>query len=312
MYNVKTLIEDISELKENISNDNISSNEAIEVISNIESFINFDIKNTGVEKYDPLKSLMVTFNISNFSDMTLFFSVKGPECIIIERSGDMTLCDRIEEFLKDDPEFFRGMERIEIGGTYYRMPFESMTIDDTTYTVMSLTMSCNFRSTRFHILCDLLMDYIKSAKEDRRGLFNDLFDDIVIDLTRFISIAGYNEPAVFFFRYEYISEFFSRIGLATIIEMSRHIKQNLIELFGNEASIIRLSLSSYLVIIPEDNDASAFNKIATNSRINFIFKGIVLPYTVIQVPYKKENSIYDIFENVYLLDNYIRDGDIRI
>lgn len=312
MDNARNLIEDVSELKENISNEYISPEEAISRIREMESSIKSSIKLSGAGKYGALKSLMITFNVSNFSDMTVFFAVKGTNCMIIERTGDTFLCGKVEEFLEDAPGFYRDLERIEIGGEYYRLFFESMTTDDTIYTVMSLTTSSSFRSTRFHILCDLLMDYIRSAKEDRRGLFNDLFDDIMIDLTRFISVSDENEPVVFFFRYEYISAFFTRIGLATIIEMSGHIKQKLIELFGNEAAIIRLSLSSYVVVLPGNAGITDLNKFTTRNRINFIFKGIVLPYTVVQVPYKKENSIYDIFENVYLLNNYIRDGDVRI
>ena len=94
--------------------------------------------------------------------------------------------------------------------------------------------------------------------------------------------------------------------------MSHHIKQKLIELFGKDASIIRLSLSSYVVVASRKDGEEDYGEMITKTRINFSFKGIVLPYTVIQVPYKKEHSIYDIFENVNLLNNYLRSGDVRI
>jgi hypothetical protein len=94
--------------------------------------------------------------------------------------------------------------------------------------------------------------------------------------------------------------------------MSHHIKHKLFELFGSDASIITLSLSSYVVIASRNDERPDFGDLITKTRINFSFKGIVLPYTVIQVPYKKENSIYDILENINLLNSYLRNGDIRI
>jgi len=312
MDNASSLIDEIDEIKESIVNDYLSPEQAINRLSAIENRINTVSQKITEEKVNALKSLMIIFNITNFSDMSILFSINNSDFLIIEESGDQMLCGKITEFIKDDPDFFKGIEKIEIGGEYYRLFSESMTTDDAVFTLISLSLSQNFRSTRFHILCDIVMDYVKSFRIKRRGMYTDLFDFTVIELTKFISLFEEHEPVVFFFRYEYISEFFNKIGLATIIQMSHHIKYKLIELFGNDASIIRLSLSSYVVVASHKDGGEDYGDMITKTRINFSFKGIVLPYTVIQVPYKKEHSIYDIFENVNLLNNYLRNGDIRI
>ena len=57
------------------------------------------------EKSNPLKSLMVVFNQSNYADMTVFFSRKGALPSIIEIAGESKLCEVISGFLKDDPGF---------------------------------------------------------------------------------------------------------------------------------------------------------------------------------------------------------------
>lgn len=309
---MKNLIVEITELKENIINDNITAEQAIETIGRIKnSLLNEPIVPSS-EKAGALKSLMIIFNISNYSDITIFFKTKGSIYEIIEKAGDSFLCQRIEELLSEDTVFFTGMDRIELGGVYYSLNYESMSIEEMHHTVLSLTRSKNFKSTRFHMLCDLIMDYNKAVKDGRNGLFNDLFDHTVIEFTKFISLFENYEPHVYFFKFEYISEFYSRIGLATIIEMSRHIKHRLLDIFGKEVSIIRLSLSSYVIVTSRETKTSDIEETMTKKRIIFNFKGIILPYTVVQVPYKKENSIYDIFENVYLLSNYLKSGDIRI
>ena len=111
----------------------------------------------------------------------------------------------------------------------------------------------------------------------------------------------------------YINEFLKKIGLVTIIEMSDTIKEKLIELFGNDAYVIRLSLSSYVVISENSSKEDIkINKFINKNKIDFIYKGIVLPYTVIQIPYENGHSSYDIFESVYHLDNYLKTGDIRL
>ncbi len=309
---MKNLIDELTELKESILNDDISAEQALETISRLKNAAQEKLIIPPAEKAGALKSLMITFNISNYSDVTIFFKAKCPAYEIIEKAGDLFLCDKIVELLSEDTVFFNGMERIELGGVYYRLNYESMTIAEEAYTVLSLSNSANFKSTSFHMLCDLIMDYNKAIYDGRKGLFNDLFDHTVIEFTKFISLFENYEPHVYFFKFEYISEFYSRIGLATIIEMSRHIKHRLIELFGNDVSIIRLSLSSYVIVTSRETRTDDIEDSITKKRIMFNFKGIILPYTVVQVPYKKDNSIYDIFENVYLLSNYLKSGDIRI
>jgi len=312
MDDPKRLIEEIYDLKESINNESISPDQAIAGLNDYESRCKTVTPETDHEKANALKSLMIIFNITNFSDMTILFSTNDSNIEIVEESGDPLLCHIFKEYIKDDPDFFKGLEKFETGGSYYNLFSESMTTDYDVYTLLSLTLSRNFRSTRFHILSDIVMDYIKSSREARKGIYNDLFDYTVIELTKFISRFEDNEPVVFFFRYEYISEFFNKIGLATIIEMSHHIKYKLTELFGSDVSVIRLSLSSYVAVAARKEGDSDFGVMITRNRINFSFKGILLPYTVVQVPYKKENSIYDIFENVNLLNNYLHNGDVRI
>ena len=307
---IKDPIESIIDLQADIANENISPEQASLKINEIERLLTPDNNHRNPAQSNSLKSLMITFNIYNYSDITIVFNLSGTGSTIIETAGDKSLCGEIEEFLKDDSCFYKELEKIEIGGEYFRLFYETMTIDNSIYTVMSLTQSYNFRSTRFHILCDIIMDYLSTIKQSNNGFFYDLFDYTIIELTKFISLFEDNEPEVFFFRYEYISDFFNRIGLATIIEMSRYIRHKLIELFGHDASIIRLSLSSYVVVTSKQSSTSGvFSK---KNRMEFNFKGIVLPFNVIQVPYTAENSIYDIFENVYLLNNYMHKGDIRI
>jgi len=306
------LIEDILELKENISNEYISADEATTRLNEFMQFNNTDLTKSSEKKFSSLKSLLVIFNISNFSDMSILFALNNSVLKIIEESGEIALSNKTKEFMEDDPEFYKNIDNIEIEGLYYRLYYESMSINNTTYTLLSLTLSRNFRATRFHILCDIIMDYIRSTEEQKKGLFNDLFDYTVVELTKFISLFEESEPVVFFFRFEYISGFFNKMGLAAIIEMHHHIKNKFTELFGIGASIIRLSLSSYVVIAQHKEDGKHFGDMITKTKIDFSFKSILLPYTVIQVPYKKDNSIYDIFENVNLLNNYLRDGDLRI
>ena len=73
--------------------------------------------------------------------------------------------------------FIQNIEKLEISGEYYRVFAESMSLDNSVYTVLSMTLSKNFRSSDFHMLCDIIMDYTKSSHLRRGGIFCDLFDD---------------------------------------------------------------------------------------------------------------------------------------
>jgi hypothetical protein len=213
MDKLNILIEEILELKENIINEEISAKHAIAGVSDIDNRIKAVPLQCIAEKSNALKSLMIVFNITNFSDMSVLFSITDTNIKIIEETGNNLLCRKIEEFIKDDPDFYYGLEKLEIGGSYYRFFYESMTTDSAVYILISLSLSQNFRSTRFHILSDIIMDYLKSAEKKGKGIYNDLFDYTVIELTKFISLFEHDDPVVFFFRYEYISEFFSKSDL---------------------------------------------------------------------------------------------------
>jgi len=264
------------------------------------------------QKSNPLKSLMVVFNQSNYADMTVFFSKKGELPTIIEIAGESKLCEIISGFLKDDPGFYSSMEKLEISGEYYRVFSESMYLEDVVYTMLSVTLSKNFRSSDFHMLCDMVMDYTRSSRLSRDGIFCDLFDDTLIEMNSYITDLSKTKPFVYFFRYQYITDFFQKIGLATLIEMSDSLKVKLAELFGEDSYIIRISLSSYIVIALDTEEKRNIKQYMDKNKINFIYKGIVLPYMVIEIPYENSHSSYDIFENVYYLDNYLKLGDVRI
>ena len=254
------------------------------------------------EQSNLIKSFLITFNVNNFSDLTLLFITTSEGVRIIEYAGTEILFNEFKNLIETDQKFYEDIDKIKVKENSFRIFFESMENDNGLYTVLTITESVFFKPSKFHMLSDILLDIVRSSDISRGPIVNDLFENTVIEISSYISTNNITESEVYLFKFENIYDFFLKMGLEIIIELSETIKKRLWEFFGDKSGIFRFSLSEYIVISSgdflQDNRSLDLNN---SSMLDFIYKGIVLHHRCIKIPYKNNQSIYDIFENISLI-----------
>lgn len=294
------------EIKDSLLNNNFDPDKVKNLLEEMDSISINKSLNTAVEKSNLIKSFLITFNINNFSDLTVLFNTSADDTRIVEYAGSELLLNEIQNLVQADNKFYKEIERIKLKENSFRIFFESMENDNGIYTVLTVTESVFFKPSKFHMLCDILMDIIRSTDMSRGSIFNDLFEDTVIEISSFISANKITDSEFYLFKFENIYDFFLKMGLEIIIELSETIKKRLTEVFGDKSAIFRFSLSEYIVIISADLLPDHKSMDLNNSNIlDFVYKGIVLKHRSIKIPYKSNQSIYDIFENIFLIDHNI-------
>ncbi len=294
------------EIKDSIQNNNFDPDKVKDLLKEIDSIPINKSLNIAAEKSNLIKSFLITFNINNFSDFTVLFITSADNMRIIECAGSELLLNEFQNLILADNKFYKEIDRIKFKENSFRIFFESMENDNGVYTVLTVTESVFFKPSKFHMLCDILMDIIRSADMSRGSIFNDLFEDTVIGISSFISDNKISDSEFYLFKFENIYDFFLKMGLEIIIELSETIKKRLTEVFGDKSAIFRFSLSEYIVIVAGDLLPDHKSLDLNNSNIlDFVYKGIVLKHRCIKIPYKNDQSIYDIFENIFLIERNI-------
>jgi len=303
------MFSELLEAKNSIQNNNFNIERDKKLFEKVNSYLissatgNASLYNVNM-KSNIFKSFMVTFNVSNFSDLTVLFITSKNTTRILEYAGREELYDEFKKLLDSSINFYKDLDKIKFRGSSFRIFHESMENANGIYTILTVTESIFFKPSQFHILCDILMDITRSTDISTESVFNDLFEDTIIGINSYLAANRINDSEFYLFKFENIYDFFLKMGLEVIIELSDIINKKLIEVFGDRSSIFRFSLSEYIVIqkgnITSDSGFSDLNKCDV---IDFNYKGILLQHRFIKIPYKNDQSIYDVFENIFLIND---------
>lgn len=294
------VLNEIYELKYSISNNDINTETVEPSLLKLDAEINNLHYNSTQHTINIIKSFLVTFNVHCFSDCTVFFITLSQGNRIIEYSGNEEILNEIKDLFKEEKYFYREMDKFYFKGNNYRIFYESMETVNGTYTLLTFTESVFFKPTRFHMLSDILLDIIRSLDKTNTQVFEDFFENSVIQLNSIINNNLIAEPELYLFLFENIHDFFLEVGFEILIEISDTIKKKIVDFFGDRSGVVAFSLSKYIVISSSDNlTEKKAHELLKEHLLDFFYKGIKLQYRCIRVPYNKNNSIYDVIENVY-------------
>ena len=297
------LLTELNEVKLSIQNNNYNRVNLAELIEKINSAGSSFALNGDNLKSSLIKNLLITFNIANFSDLTILFITNSENMQIIESAGLGFLLDEFKYLYDTDNKFYKNTDNLKVNGNNYRIFYESMENEKGIYTIITLTESAFFKPSNFHILSDIIMDILRSSDMSRASIFNDLFEETIIGISSYLASSESGNQDFYLFKFENIYDFFLKMGLEIIIELSEVIKTRLAEVFGSKSPIFRFSLSEYIVISPEDSPpAIRFSDLNNRNVLDFNYKGIVLQHRCIKIP-NKNKSIYDVFETIYKIEN---------
>lgn len=300
----KILLERIAESRDLLINNDISIPEALSALNEYKAGTASLIDaQQGVETYSSVKSLLAVFNINNFAELTVVLFIDKTGYKVIDFASDEFLFRSFQDLMIEDSGFYNGVEKIRIHGRNMQVFHESMDIEDLTCRIITFTESSLFRATSFHILCDIIMDVVKLVKYKPAETYYDFFENISVDINRYISKMQVAETGTaYFFTFGKIIHFFKNTAFSHILELSSEMESRLTSIFGNKPGIFRISLSRFLVITDGDEESEKNFRKCRERKVDFIFRGIVLPYTCSALIFEKERNAYSILEKILKTD----------
>jgi len=297
------LLSELNELKYSIQNNKFDKVETYDLLEKINSTVSTLSSINNDTKNSQIRNLLITFNIKNYSDLTILFVKTSGKMRILETAGSDILLEEFNLLYESDDLFYINTESIKVKGSHLRLFYESMENEKGVYTILTITESVFFKPSKFHMLADIIMEIIRSTDMSRDSIFNDLFEETIIGINSYLASADVKNLDFYLFKFENIYDFFLKMGLEIIIELSETIREKLKEIFGEKVSIFRFSLSEYIVIVSIDtSSAISFSDLNNRNVFDFNYKGIVLQHRCIKISHQNK-SIYDIFETIFKVDN---------
>jgi len=302
----KDIQEKAAEFRDLLKNNDITPAEASRNLKTLKSEAeNFFSNNFNNGKYSDIKSLLVIYNLENFSDLTLIYSSSAEEFKIIDYAGDNKLLEDISSLIEQDVNFFKNLEKTDIAGKLYTLFHESMNTETGVYTVITLSESQLMKPSRFHILCDIVMDLIKMYQYNPRPVHFDFFETLSVEINSYLTKTGsFKSFNAYVFSFSHITHFFRNMAFALITELSSDIEKKLSSLFGSDKGIFRISLSIFLVIAEKESGADSVYEQIKDGKVDFILRGIVLPYTSIKLICDSNTSSYTVLQKIMSSDKF--------
>jgi len=205
------LLDELFETKYSIQNNDFNSEKTKRILQKIDLTIKKNCLSPGTNKNNIIKSLLITFNVSNFSDLTVLFISTFDKVSIIEYAGNAYLLNEFNSLIENDKKFYKSIDTIRIKENNFRILFESMENDKGIYTILTITESLFFKPSKFHMLGDILMEIIRSTDMSSDSVFNDLFEDTAIGINSYISQNNITDSDFYLFKFENIYDFFLKM-----------------------------------------------------------------------------------------------------
>jgi len=300
----ENLFSELHEIKVLIQKNDFNPSQIQNKLLNINTEISNLSQYSQKQKSSIIKSLLITFNTSSFSDFTILFITSSDNIEIIEYAGNESIFKEFKILNETEKYFYKDINEIKINGEDFRIFYESMENNNGVYTILTMTESVFFKPSKFHMLGDIIMDVIRSADMSESGVYNDLFEDTSVGISSYLASNDIKNCRFYLFKFDNIYDFFLKMGLEIIIELSETISNKLTEFFGDKSANFRFSLSEYIVILSDSNSPeNRISDLNNGNIINFKYKGIVLQHRCIKIPYNGTKSVYNIFESIYQISS---------
>ena len=289
---------ELEEIKNLIINKSFNLDQVNNSLLQIEESLNNAPRFNAAHKSNILKSLLITFNLTNFSDLTFIFDLPSERVNVIEYAGDEILIGEVKVLIDSDSQFLKETDSIKIKGCNYRLFYEAIDFNDTNYLILSMTESRLYSLEKFHVLCDIVFDIIRYIYSSNETIYRDMFQQTIIDVNNYMNDNQITDSELFLFRFKKIYSSFYTMDLRIMLDISESIKEQLEIIFNHRAVIFRFSLSEYIVIPERDSPEYTLLDLNNSNETNFRYKGVVLQHSCTKIS-SDNQSIYNIFENIY-------------
>ena len=111
------------------------------------------------------------------------------------------------------------------------------------------------------------------------------------------------------FIFNNIVNIFDHLGILSLLESSEMIIDTLKKNSAQDSRCYALSLKEYIVLSKLMKGDKTHNQ--KNKNIEFLYQDISIPFATITFKIDTENSIYNLWEKVFVFEEYISSGDIK-
>ncbi len=299
MHDVIEVVSKLETMKSELLSGEISIEEGLQNLSELESI---QLKNAEhySEKNNFLQNLFLTFNISNFCDITLLISHDNEGIGIVERVGNTSLLNNIMFRLKHSNNFYTKYSELVYSSRTYNI-YYSEKEETKKYTLLAFSESKYFQKKAFNILSDLTWHYMKTADLKQVPYYSDFFDIAMSRLHLFLEEKKDTKNNIYIFNFQH-NKIINEMGVGTAFNLSEYIKSTLSKAFPEDSGIFRISLEKFIVVVPgEESEAFSLNERGNGGlqcQIDFKFNGIVIFYACSQISQRDIATPYDIYARI--------------
>jgi len=287
------LFDELLEIRENLKNSIIPSEQSWNLLNEIEKKINLDRGDRQKRELPLIEKIFASFNLHNFADSTALIKKSSPVVEVIHHCGSNILLAETKTYLEDDHSFYKTIDSLIIASTKYNLFFKEFSVKDESYAVLTWTSSSSFDIHKLDSFCDVISAFIKHSAVTH-SFFYDLMEKIDSDFHNTLALFSKSSPSIILVKFDFIFE----NSINTFIGISKYISSFLRENTGDNSFVIPLSFSSYLIIAPQEDESLLIKNFISSKKLSFNYKNILLPYMALKIDSNSSLSIYDIFEDL--------------
>ncbi len=270
-----------------------------------------------------IPGLLYNHNCSNFSKISAIYQFSDNALRKLFHYGDESLLEFIPDPLlseaensEGDSEFKVNKKIISMNDQSFNLFFGIIDFNDMIIIPVSVSSSYYYSVNRFEHLCRIIKEiYNKTLNELKLPGSIDYFKEISDEVNRFIGNHLKNNRSIsaYVYIFQGIEKIFNNSSLLTLTDLSSKLTDTIKNAFGNESRVFTLSLKHYLILTPGNKDPGESKIVkGKRKRIFFEFNDLPVPYESIELDIEKYDSIYNLWEEIFIIDNYLSTGDITL
>ncbi|MCP4135677.1 MAG: hypothetical protein GY754_32210 [bacterium] len=296
-------------------------------------------KNKHYHTHGYLKGLLYHHNANNFSKLTVLFEWKkaeldhhsqnefnkvfnektSAELRILDYYGDNKLLATLPELIREEIEksfeiskessrFFTAQPQKKFlfkeKKPGFSLFFNGIELPNKKLVIAAVTSSNYFKVNQFQYFCNLISTIYRGNRKINFPVTFDYFTALSSEIKQYINAHSNPGTAIMATSYVFVSldKIFHQNDSTTMINLSNLIIKTLKNNTPEKSLVLALSLNSYLVLTPQEEHSA-------KKTINFHYNEIAIPYQVIHVTIDSGKSLYNLWEKLFIFENYVMGGD---
>lgn len=262
-----------------------------------------------------IRGLLYYHNVHNFSKITALYLASQDGIRELCHYGDSSLRGVLEEYIAEHIDQGKeGVQKTTLdGGT--GLP-QCIAIQSVKYgdpagnrlITVAVSSSQYFTDEHFIFFSRFISRIFTRNLQTRTRVSVDYFDTLSKKIIEYI--VSNPSSIAYIYIFHSIKEIFQNAAISKYTDISFTIQNSLKKNFRIDSKIFVLSLTQYLILTPGDDD-EVQGKSQLSARLNFYYNDLLIPYETIRIETGNFPSIYKLWDQIFLIHNYITTGDVK-